>query len=286
MPDGDRKSLLTHPNLLNFMGNYTHILLNSSEIYSIRIKQKHNRIYFEEGTMYSVKLFDKTAANKIAKEMAIPTVYFQHGVVLDWKSKTPIPQPMIDELKTRIPEFTALWKEKGKPLLRTAMNYLGKEFTIKELGETVTQLPVSLILDPDNTPMSYPLVVPVRRQLACLPADEPKRTREFFIHNVLVLLLFRYLHENFSELDERSELLTKYAAEPPRTKNSLFPLAIIQHVYQLNGRGDELKQIRDKEINDPLSLRTLEIIKEEGYLTFLTELSNYETLKPQPITPP
>ncbi|ASQ45189.1 hypothetical protein [Legionella clemsonensis] len=213
-----------------------------------------------------------TSPQSIGLSENIPSLFFEHAKDLDKESKSPITPSMIENLNhTLIPKLTEIWQKKGSPLLMETVKLLHKKFARQELT-------VSVLLNPERLPMSYPFVNNVRRQLR-LPG-EFQRTEAFFVFTTCRLALFRYLEENYPQLNSLSKLLNKYKSETDIVKNRLFPMAIMKYAYEAQGRINEIETLIKNELNTSESFHVWDIIKKEGNMAFIEELLNYESLEP------
>ncbi|MGQ3889327.1 hypothetical protein ACQUW5_09880 [Legionella sp. CNM-1927-20] len=88
-------------------------------------------------------------------------------------------------------------------------------------------------------------------------------------------MTFRYLEENFAELDDKSVLIKRYPKEGAGVTNRLFPFALIQYAYKENNLIQELESIKNICIS-PAVIRAWENFEKEGVRPFLDELMNYE----------
>ncbi|KTD13250.1 hypothetical protein [Legionella jamestowniensis] len=246
---------------------------NMQRTWALVIKEdKICQKYIQELLTFQTSKTVTGSQSSIVLSENIPTLFFEHAKDLDKESKSPITPSMIENLNhTLIPKLTEIWQKEGSPLLMETVKLLHKKFARQELT-------VSVLLNPERLPMSYPFVNNVRRQLR-LPG-EFQRTEAFFVFTTCRLALFRYLEENYPQLDSLSKLLNKYKSETDIVKNRLFPMAIMKYAYEAQERINEIETLIKNELNTSESFHVWDIIKKEGNMAFIEELLNYESLEP------
>ncbi len=208
---------------------------------------------------------------------AVPVVTFRYSNLLDVPCYTMLHQP-VDSAKLKamldsLPAITAQWRKDAPVLFATAARLTNVPFQFREAE-------AALITCPGLISMSLPLIMNVGLLMDASRVDTrplPARFSSILFHEVL----HRYV---FDRLEGRSTpALRKYAGEPQVVRGHLYNVAIMEEVYRVLRRTDDLAAtanpngIGNTEIpgvrNAGDMRRALEIIAAEGPANLVKELS-------------
>ena len=152
------------------------------------------------------------------------------------------------------------WDTEGPAYLEAALTGIGLPFPYKEMQATLS------VCLPAST--SIPLIIDVRPFLPGAKAAAPAwEFTEVVFHELM--------HSYVRPVLSRSELMKKYANEPPTVKYHLHVMAVEKMVLLKLGRPDDLKTLDHDYRNspDPAYKRAWEIVNDqEGYEPFIGEL--------------
>lgn len=201
---------------------------------------------------------------------ALPTIdilYPPGGSLLDRLCATDFKQPLDQKaLQAAVQQrdaFQKQWDTEGPAYLSAAMSAIGLPFPYKEMQATLS------VCLPDST--SIPLIIDVRPFLP--GAARPAPAWEF-----TEIVFHELMHSYVRPILTHSELMKKYANEPPTVKYHLHVMALEKLVLLKLHRPDALKTLDHDYRNgpDPAYKRAWEIVNdEEGYEAFVGELKHY-----------
>jgi hypothetical protein len=142
-------------------------------------------------------------------------------------SKTPIRRQWIQETVKRRSEFQSLWDTDGVRYLRAALSEIGIPFPYREMQGYLT-------VCPSVSSKSDPLLLNVRGFMS--DAEMPQPSWLFAL-----LTYHELMHHYMRPVLTSSELLKKYADEPPATRQHLHVLALEKLALVKVGKPDHLK---------------------------------------------
>ncbi|CEK09312.1 hypothetical protein [Legionella hackeliae] len=182
-------------------------------------------------------------------EISIPSLYFEHGIVFDWRYQPPIEEKIFEKLNQNLPKLAQAWKEKGEPLLTNTIKLLGRPFS----RQTLT---ASLILTPGQNSISKPLMIQALPYLE----NEAQNSLDIFVCEVYRALLSLYVDENFAVAGDIFSL-DVFQGESEEIKKNILLLVIMLSVYQTTFPARNIIKSAIDSIKEPAMQRAWDILE-------------------------